>query len=218
MTSGSSGAAAQSKRIAIRKPPRHPGRRRWAWRCARRFWPCPSACWRCNAMGVHPRLQGQDGGEGRALASRDQKRACPIHIRTIPADNGKGFTDRRFGMRKRTAIAGHAFDRLCAGPGIGNAASFSQEIGHPTFTGAHRRCIRIKSLTSAPPSPMCPLSKVRCRVSSRPMRGPGQDNFARFPPSRRGAAAKVSGRPFCRRILRPEPHCGGMVPPARKIS
>jgi transposase InsO family protein len=45
---------------------------------------------------------------------RDLERACPIHIRTILTDNGKEFTDRLFGLRKRPATGAHAFDQLCA--------------------------------------------------------------------------------------------------------
>ena len=49
---------------------------------------------------------------------RDLERACPIRIRTILTDNGKEFTDRLFGLRKRAATGGHEFDRLCADLGI----------------------------------------------------------------------------------------------------
>lgn len=45
---------------------------------------------------------------------RDLERACPIRIRTILTDNGKEFTDRLFGLRKRAATGKHDFDRLCA--------------------------------------------------------------------------------------------------------
>ncbi|CUH39447.1 Integrase core domain protein [Jannaschia seosinensis] len=45
---------------------------------------------------------------------RDLERACPIRIRTILTDNGKEFTDRLFGLRKRTATGEHAFHALCA--------------------------------------------------------------------------------------------------------
>ena len=45
---------------------------------------------------------------------RDLERACPIRIRTILTDNGKEFTDRLFGLRKRTATGERAFDTLCA--------------------------------------------------------------------------------------------------------
>jgi transposase InsO family protein len=45
---------------------------------------------------------------------RDLERACPIHIRTVLADNGKEFTDRLFGLRKRAATGAHEFDKLCA--------------------------------------------------------------------------------------------------------
>src|SRR6056297_2343701 len=45
---------------------------------------------------------------------RDLERACPIRIRTILTDNGKEFTDRLFGLRKRVATGRHEFDRLCS--------------------------------------------------------------------------------------------------------
>ena len=45
---------------------------------------------------------------------RDLERACPIRIRTILTDNGKEFTDRLFGLRKRVATGAHEFDTLCA--------------------------------------------------------------------------------------------------------
>lgn len=45
---------------------------------------------------------------------RDLERACPIRIRTILTDNGKEFTDRLFGLRKRAATGEHEFDQLCA--------------------------------------------------------------------------------------------------------
>jgi transposase InsO family protein/transposase-like protein len=49
---------------------------------------------------------------------RDLERACPIRIRTILTDNGKEFTDRLFGLRKRAATGDHEFDKLCAELGI----------------------------------------------------------------------------------------------------
>jgi len=45
---------------------------------------------------------------------RDLERACPIRIRTILTDNGKEFTDRLFGLRKRAPTGTHEFDQLCA--------------------------------------------------------------------------------------------------------
>jgi transposase InsO family protein len=45
---------------------------------------------------------------------RDLERACPLRTRTILTDNGKEFTDRLFGLRKRAATGSHAFDRICA--------------------------------------------------------------------------------------------------------
>lgn len=39
---------------------------------------------------------------------------CQLRIRTILTDNGKEFTDRLFGLRKRTPSGKHEFDKLCA--------------------------------------------------------------------------------------------------------
>ena len=44
---------------------------------------------------------------------RDLQRACPMRIRMILTDNGKEFTDRLFGLRKRAATGTHEFDKLC---------------------------------------------------------------------------------------------------------
>ena len=49
---------------------------------------------------------------------RDLERACPLSIRAILTDNGKEFTDRLFGLRKREATGRHEFDQLCADLGI----------------------------------------------------------------------------------------------------
>ena len=49
---------------------------------------------------------------------RDLERASPIRIRTVLTDNGKEFTDRLFGLRKRAATGEHEFDKLCAELGI----------------------------------------------------------------------------------------------------
>jgi transposase-like protein len=45
---------------------------------------------------------------------RDLERACPLKIRIILMDNGKEFTDRLFGLRKRAATGKHEFETLCA--------------------------------------------------------------------------------------------------------
>ncbi len=45
---------------------------------------------------------------------RDLERACPLRIRTVLTDNGKEFTDRLFGLRRRAATGEHEFDTLCA--------------------------------------------------------------------------------------------------------
>ena len=49
---------------------------------------------------------------------RDLERTCPIRIRTILTNNGKEFTDRLFGLRKRAATGEHQFDTLCTEMGI----------------------------------------------------------------------------------------------------
>jgi transposase InsO family protein len=49
---------------------------------------------------------------------RDLERAAPMKITRILTDNGKEFTDRLFGLRKRAATGNHDFDRLCADLGI----------------------------------------------------------------------------------------------------
>jgi len=49
---------------------------------------------------------------------RDLERACPISIRTVLTDNGKEFTERLFGLRKRVATRQHEFDTLCSTLGI----------------------------------------------------------------------------------------------------
>jgi transposase InsO family protein len=49
---------------------------------------------------------------------RDLERAAPMQISHVLTDNGKEFTDRLFGLRKRAATGKHEFDRLCADLGI----------------------------------------------------------------------------------------------------
>ena len=53
---------------------------------------------------------------------RGLERACPIRIRSILTDNGKAFTDRLFGLRKR-ATGEHQFDQLRAIPSTSSTAS-----------------------------------------------------------------------------------------------
>lgn len=49
---------------------------------------------------------------------RDLERAAPMKIKRVLTDNEKAFTDRLFGLRKRTATGRHEFDLLCAELGI----------------------------------------------------------------------------------------------------
>ena len=43
---------------------------------------------------------------------------CPVKIRYVLTDNGKEFTDRLFGVRKRAESGTHEFDALCEALGI----------------------------------------------------------------------------------------------------
>ena len=67
---------------------------------------------------------------------RDLERACPIRIRTVLTDNGKEFTDRLFGLRKRSPTGQHEFDRLCADLGIDHRLAPPQ---HPQTNGMVER-------------------------------------------------------------------------------
>ena len=49
---------------------------------------------------------------------RDLARAAPMKITRVLTDNGKAFTDRLFGLRKRAATGQHEFDQLCTDLGI----------------------------------------------------------------------------------------------------
>ncbi len=49
---------------------------------------------------------------------RDLERAAPMKITRVLTDNGKAFTDRLFGLRKRATTGQHKFDLLCAELGI----------------------------------------------------------------------------------------------------
>jgi len=67
---------------------------------------------------------------------RDLERACPMRIRTILTDNGKEFTDRLFGLRRRAATGQHEFDQLCAELGIEHRLAPPQ---HPQTNGMVER-------------------------------------------------------------------------------
>ena len=59
-----------------------------------------------------------------------------MHIRTILTDNGKEFTDRLFGLRKRKATGRHEFDLLCADLDIEHRLAPPQ---HPQTNGMVER-------------------------------------------------------------------------------
>jgi transposase InsO family protein len=54
----------------------------------------------------------------------------------VLTDNGKEFTDRLFGLRKRAATGKHEFDLLCAGLGIEHRLAPPQ---HPQTNGMVER-------------------------------------------------------------------------------
>jgi hypothetical protein len=74
------------------------------------------------------------------------ERACPIRIRSILTNNGKAFTDRPFGLRKRAAKGRHEFDMLCSTLGIEHRLTH-QDRRKPTewssgSTAASRTCYK----------------------------------------------------------------------------
>jgi len=46
------------------------------------------------------------------------RKACPIKITRLLIYNGKGFTDRLFGSREKSASGAHEFDQRCHALGI----------------------------------------------------------------------------------------------------
>ena len=89
-------------------------------------WPsirCPAAVCLQTARGgatrwVFIRIYSSKTAANARRFLRDLERACPMQIRTIFTDNGKEFTDRLFGLRKRAATGKHEFDLLCSDLGI----------------------------------------------------------------------------------------------------
>ena len=67
---------------------------------------------------------------------RDLERTCPMRIRTVLTGNGKEFTDRLFGLRKRAATGRHEFDKLCGVLGIDHRLAPPQ---HPKTNGMVER-------------------------------------------------------------------------------
>ena len=67
---------------------------------------------------------------------RDLERACLMTVRTILTDNGKEFTDRLFGLRKRNPTGKHEFDQLCTDLGIEHRLAPPQ---HPQSNGMVER-------------------------------------------------------------------------------
>ena len=49
---------------------------------------------------------------------RELHHKCPVRIQKVLTDNGKEFTNRLFGVRRREASGSHEFDQLCSALGI----------------------------------------------------------------------------------------------------
>ncbi|SFA95496.1 Integrase core domain-containing protein [Poseidonocella pacifica] len=95
---------------------------------------------------------------------RDLGRVCPLPIRTIPTDNGKEFTDRLFGLRKRAATGAHEFDKLCAALDIDHRLTPAKiapnqrdgrEIQWPHRGGAAKPPLPIRRRAGNDAAPLC---------------------------------------------------------------
>ena len=94
---------------------------------------------------------------------QDLKRVCLIRICTIFTDNGKEFTDRLFGLRKRAATREHGFGRLCrtghrASPDRAETASdkqHSQTVQRSDRRGVSTPSLSIRRGTGGHPAPIC---------------------------------------------------------------
>ena len=85
---------------------------------------------------VSVRVYGAKTAANARRFLRDLERACPLRIRTVLTDNGKEFTDRLFGLRKRSPTGQHEFDRLRADLGIEHRLAPPQ---HPQTNGMVER-------------------------------------------------------------------------------
>ncbi len=67
---------------------------------------------------VFVRIFGSKAAANARRFLRELEEACPIRIRTVLTDNGREFTDRLFGERRRPRSGRHEFDRLCEALGV----------------------------------------------------------------------------------------------------
>src|SRR6056297_1028739 len=101
---------------------------------------------------------------------RDLDRAAPMKITRVLTDNGKAFTDRLFGLRKRSPSGQHEFDLLCAELGIEHRlAPPMRPLDHAVGLRSHRGCSSEPSLPER--------------------RGPRADHLALRPPLQQPAPA-----------------------------
>jgi len=112
---------------------------------------------------------------------RDLERTCPTRFRMVLTDNGKEFTDRLFGLRKRVATGKHEFDLLCTDLGIEHRLAPPQ---HPQTNGK-------------PPSHGC--QENRCPLPGRAFSHAREGGNGAFQRPHRGGPAKPPF-PFPRRV------------------
>ena len=67
---------------------------------------------------VYVELKADKSASAARSFLRALHKACPVTIQKLLTDNGKEFTDRLFGARKKPASGHHEFDQLCQALGI----------------------------------------------------------------------------------------------------
>jgi hypothetical protein len=113
---------------------------------------------------VFVRIHGAKTAANARRFLRDFERVCPIRITRILADNGKEFTDRLFGLRKRAATGQHEFDRLCADHSPLSLGPMARH-GSSSRTASPHRCIPNLSVKV----PHLPVSEPMAWSSASPL-------------------------------------------------
>ncbi len=82
---------------------------------------------------------------GRCCRYKTLNGDSPVRIRTGLTDNGKEFTDRLFGLRKRAARGQREFDLLCTDLGIEHRLAPPQRPKPTAWSSASTAGSRISS-------------------------------------------------------------------------